>query len=187
MTQAHAVQKGAVGLELGDERGHKEMIDAPMLKQVRLSGLGYPFVHLTFHYPGREDDTSSTRCWPSHSNTALRTRTSLSSSYHAGSFASITESAVGSPKSVYTMSTVKRSVDVDLPDRLGFGAPSHTILVSQATTDIYNWRSHIIYSPVLQRCRCGDSNHSLQQLVVSYNIWTCCEIHAQLSLLLAKN
>ncbi len=40
MTQAHAVQKGAVGLELGDERGHKEMIDAPMLKQVRLLGLG---------------------------------------------------------------------------------------------------------------------------------------------------
>jgi citrate lyase subunit beta-like protein len=34
MTRAHAVQKGAVGLELSDEKGNKEMIDAPMLKQV---------------------------------------------------------------------------------------------------------------------------------------------------------
>ena len=36
MAQAHAAHKGAVGLELGDEAGHKEMIDAPMLKQVIL-------------------------------------------------------------------------------------------------------------------------------------------------------
>jgi len=36
MAQAHAAHKGAVGLELGDEAGHKEMIDAPMLKQVTL-------------------------------------------------------------------------------------------------------------------------------------------------------
>jgi hypothetical protein len=35
MLKAHAVQKGAAGLDLGDEKGHKEMIDAPMLKQVR--------------------------------------------------------------------------------------------------------------------------------------------------------
>ena len=34
MAQAHAAHKGAVGLELGDESGRKEMIDAPMLKQV---------------------------------------------------------------------------------------------------------------------------------------------------------
>ncbi|KAN0123486.1 citrate lyase [Russula decolorans] len=33
MTRAHATQKGAVGLDLGDEKGNKEMIDAPMLKQ----------------------------------------------------------------------------------------------------------------------------------------------------------
>jgi len=33
MTNAHATHKGAVGLDLGDEKGHKEMIDAPMLKQ----------------------------------------------------------------------------------------------------------------------------------------------------------
>lgn len=33
MSKAHAVQKGAAGLDLGE--GHKEMIDAPMLKQVR--------------------------------------------------------------------------------------------------------------------------------------------------------
>ena len=44
MTQAHATQKGAVGLDLGDEKGHKEMIDAPMLKQVTTSGY-YVFIH----------------------------------------------------------------------------------------------------------------------------------------------
>jgi hypothetical protein len=36
MAQAHAMEKGAVGLELGDEAGHKEMVDAPMVKQVTL-------------------------------------------------------------------------------------------------------------------------------------------------------
>jgi len=51
MERAHAVQKGAVGLELGDERGHKEMIDAPMLKQAektiqiaRAAGLPIPIL-----------------------------------------------------------------------------------------------------------------------------------------------
>ena len=39
MTKAHAVQTGAIGLDLGDEKGHKEMIDAPMLKQVRRVGI----------------------------------------------------------------------------------------------------------------------------------------------------
>jgi citrate lyase subunit beta-like protein len=39
MAKAYASQKGAVGLDLGDEEGHKEMIDAPMLKQVTLVGL----------------------------------------------------------------------------------------------------------------------------------------------------
>ena len=34
MSKAHTAQKGAVGLDLGNEKGHKEMIDAPMLKQV---------------------------------------------------------------------------------------------------------------------------------------------------------
>lgn len=34
MAQAHASQRGAVGLELGNGKGGKEMIDAPMLKQV---------------------------------------------------------------------------------------------------------------------------------------------------------
>jgi hypothetical protein len=38
MTRAHATQKGAVGLDLDDEKGNKEMIDAPMLKQVTTSG-----------------------------------------------------------------------------------------------------------------------------------------------------
>ncbi|KAI0057840.1 citrate lyase beta subunit [Artomyces pyxidatus] len=33
MAQAHASQRGAVGLDLGDGKGGKEMIDAPMLKQ----------------------------------------------------------------------------------------------------------------------------------------------------------
>jgi len=42
MAQAHAAHKGAVGLELGDKAGHKEMIDAPMLKQVTLVG---PCIH----------------------------------------------------------------------------------------------------------------------------------------------
>jgi citrate lyase subunit beta-like protein len=45
MAQAHAVEKGAVGLELGDEAGHKELIDAPMVKQVTLSDQwSYSFV-----------------------------------------------------------------------------------------------------------------------------------------------
>ena len=34
MAQAHASEKGAIGLELGDGKDGKEMIDAPMLKQV---------------------------------------------------------------------------------------------------------------------------------------------------------
>ncbi|KAH9042049.1 citrate lyase beta subunit [Lactarius pseudohatsudake] len=33
MAQAHAVQTGAIGLDLSDDKGGKEMIDAPMLKQ----------------------------------------------------------------------------------------------------------------------------------------------------------
>jgi len=49
MTQAHAAQKGAFSLDLGDEKGSKEMIDAPMLKQAektiemaRAAGLTIP-------------------------------------------------------------------------------------------------------------------------------------------------
>ena len=42
MAQAHTAHRGAVGLELGDEAGHKEMVDAPMLKQVTLVG---PCIH----------------------------------------------------------------------------------------------------------------------------------------------
>lgn len=34
MAQAHASEKGAIGLDLGDGQDGKEMIDAPMLKQV---------------------------------------------------------------------------------------------------------------------------------------------------------
>jgi len=41
MARAHAAQKGAVGLDVGDGKG-KEMIDAPMLKQVTPVG---PFNH----------------------------------------------------------------------------------------------------------------------------------------------
>lgn len=51
MTRAHATQKGAVGLDLGDEKGNKEMIDAPMLKQAektiqiaRAAGLPIPIL-----------------------------------------------------------------------------------------------------------------------------------------------
>lgn len=62
MNVAHSNQKGAVGLEM--EGGGKEMIDAPMLKQVgsiRLSGLA-----VEAHGgcgTGRERDTACTRCW----------------------------------------------------------------------------------------------------------------------------
>ena len=35
MAQAHATHKGAIGLDMSDGKGGKEMIDAPMLKQVR--------------------------------------------------------------------------------------------------------------------------------------------------------
>ena len=47
MAQAHAAHKGAVGLELGDEAGHKEMIDAPMLKQVTLVD---PCIHVSSNF-----------------------------------------------------------------------------------------------------------------------------------------
>jgi len=33
MSQAHASERGAVGLDIGDGKVGKEMIDAPMLKQ----------------------------------------------------------------------------------------------------------------------------------------------------------
>jgi len=36
MDRAHAAERGAVGLDLGDGKNGKEMIDAPMLKQVML-------------------------------------------------------------------------------------------------------------------------------------------------------
>jgi len=75
MTRAHATQKGAVGLDLGDEKGNKEMIDAPMLKQVTTSGNIYSFVHLNTRGLGREDYPNSARCWPTHSNTAMKTST----------------------------------------------------------------------------------------------------------------
>jgi hypothetical protein len=50
MTRAHATHKGAVGVELGDEKGSKEMIDAPMLKQVGDNQWIYVFIHLP-EYP----------------------------------------------------------------------------------------------------------------------------------------
>ena len=33
MAQAHAANKGAIGLDICSDKGGKEMIDAPMLKQ----------------------------------------------------------------------------------------------------------------------------------------------------------
>jgi citrate lyase subunit beta-like protein len=42
MAQAHAAQKGAIGLDMSDDKGGKEMIDAPMLKQARESHM---FIH----------------------------------------------------------------------------------------------------------------------------------------------
>ncbi|KAH9002665.1 citrate lyase beta subunit [Lactarius hatsudake] len=49
MAQAHAAQTGAIGLDLSDDKGGKEMIDAPMLKQAektihmaRAAGLPIP-------------------------------------------------------------------------------------------------------------------------------------------------
>jgi hypothetical protein len=72
MTQAHATQKGAIGLELGDEKGSKEMIDAPMLKQVNtLVHFSLAFRSPNFLCPGREDNSDGASCRPSHSNTAL--------------------------------------------------------------------------------------------------------------------
>ncbi|KAH9080442.1 citrate lyase beta subunit [Lactarius deliciosus] len=35
MAQAHAAQTGAIGLDLSDDKGGKEMVDAPMLKQAQ--------------------------------------------------------------------------------------------------------------------------------------------------------
>jgi len=49
MAQAHAAQKGAIGLDISDDKGGKEMVDAPMLKQAektihmaRVAGLPIP-------------------------------------------------------------------------------------------------------------------------------------------------
>ncbi|KAI9509199.1 citrate lyase beta subunit [Russula earlei] len=51
MARAHAAQKGAVGLDVDNEKGNKEMIDAPMLKQAektiqmaRAAGLPIPIL-----------------------------------------------------------------------------------------------------------------------------------------------
>ncbi|KAI0260196.1 citrate lyase beta subunit [Gloeopeniophorella convolvens] len=51
MAQAHGAQKGAIGLDIGDDKGGKEMVDAPMLKQAektvelaRAAGLPIPTV-----------------------------------------------------------------------------------------------------------------------------------------------
>jgi hypothetical protein len=75
MTRAHATQKGAVGLDLGDEKGSKEMIDAPMLKQVTTSEYVHSFICLNTSGPGREDYPNSARCRPTDSNTAMKAST----------------------------------------------------------------------------------------------------------------
>ena len=83
MTWAHATQKGAVGLNLGDEKSSKEMIDAPMLKQVTTSEYMHSFSRLNILGLGREDYPNSARCWPTHSNTSMTTSTmGLSSHNH---------------------------------------------------------------------------------------------------------
>ncbi len=71
MEQAHAAQKGAIGLDLSDNKGGKEMIDAPMLKQVR--SCGFLFVRLTSMTSGGEDDSIGTGCGPFNTNAALNT------------------------------------------------------------------------------------------------------------------
>jgi hypothetical protein len=83
MRRAHATQKGAVGLELGDEKGKKEMIDAPMLKQVTTSGYTYPFIYRNTRGLGREDYPNGARCRPTNSNSAMNASTMrLSSRNH---------------------------------------------------------------------------------------------------------
>ena len=75
MTRAHATQKGAVGLDLGNEKGDKEMIDAPMLKQVTIGGYTHLFIRLNTRGLGREDHPNGARCWPTHPNTSMKTGT----------------------------------------------------------------------------------------------------------------
>lgn len=72
MTKAHAAQKGAVGLDLADKKGNKEMIDAPMLKQVTPVGICYSIIRLISASLGREDYPDGARRRPSHPNTAMR-------------------------------------------------------------------------------------------------------------------
>jgi len=74
MTRAHATQKGAVGLDLGD-KGNKEMIDAPMLKQVITSGYMSSFIRLISRGLGGEDYPNSARCWSTHSNITMKAST----------------------------------------------------------------------------------------------------------------
>ena len=66
MAQAHASQKGAIGLDISDDKGGKEMIDAPMLKQVRDRHI-CQFIHLPNYLgAGGEDDPYGAGCRPSN-------------------------------------------------------------------------------------------------------------------------
>jgi hypothetical protein len=66
MAQAHAAQKGAIGLDISDDKGGKEMIDAPMLKQVRDRHIHQFIYLLNSRGVGGEDDSYGTSCRPSN-------------------------------------------------------------------------------------------------------------------------
>ena len=95
-----------------------------------------PFVRLIFHYPGGEDNPNGARCRPSYSNIVLRTglfRVVITLVYlhHY-------QPAVSTPRHVYMP---KHSVNLPVISRISWRY-LQTIMVSQATADIYNRRCH---------------------------------------------
>lgn len=60
MREAHASEKGAIGID-------GEMIDAPMLKQVRPE-VQFHHSHVTEPPIGGEDHCSRRSCWPAYTN-----------------------------------------------------------------------------------------------------------------------
>jgi hypothetical protein len=70
MAHAHAANKGAIGLDMSDDKGGKEMIDAPMLKQAR-DPMCLFIRSPNFHCVGGEDDSYGTDCRPSNPDPVL--------------------------------------------------------------------------------------------------------------------
>lgn len=74
MEKAHKEQRGAVGLATADG-GSKEMIDAPMIKQVTPPFCPHTQIHHSLSHSGRKHHPPSNGCWSSDPPSRLITRT----------------------------------------------------------------------------------------------------------------